>query len=353
MTDSDLIEYVVENSQSSIKDYLKSWLSTCTRFKGFLHTYKDKIKSKIRCAKTDEDLEDTRFELKVAYLFLLDNRFELEYEKYGTGNFRTPDFSIMSKQSIKFNVEVKRIRETDLGIRLKTILKVIGDRIREIPSGLSASINVIGEHHYDKGFINQLESSIKELMPYIINTIKTEEHKLAYGALAECPIPSFQGKLILELSKPLSKNDTEHTSYHNGLMPIFYTQKEHYKFGDTVFEKLGQMLPDMANLLIIGSDSSTHEQEDLFREIRIVTEFVNQGNDDFFTQKGFNGMEDFTAQMKNLSAILFRSIWIDNSNNRNYLWINKNANFELPEDIIKFLHSMDKPKVITKRVHNH
>jgi len=31
-------------------------------------------------------------------------------------------------------------------------------------------------------------------------------------------------------------------------------------------------------------------------------------------------------------------------------WINKDANFELSEDIIKFLHSMDKSKVITKRV---
>lgn len=350
MTDKQLIDDILIGKQHHISDYLMDWLSTCPKFRTFLRAYSSKIRSKIRNAKSDEDLEDIIFELKVAYLFLLDNRFELEYEKYGTGNSRAPDFYIIFKQSINFNVEVKRIRETNLGIRLKNILKVIGDRIREIPSGLSASINVIGKHHYGKGFINQLESSIEELILYIKNTIKTKEHKLAYGDLAEYPIPGFQGEPILELSKPLSKYDPEHTSYHNGLMPIFYTQKEHYKFGDTVFEKLGQMLPNMANLLIIGSDSSTHEQEDLFREIRIVTEFANQGNDDFFTQKGFNGLEDFTAQIKNLSAILFRPIWINNSNQRNSLWINENANFELLEDIIKLLPSMDKPKVITRQV---
>lgn len=188
--------------------------------------------------------------------------------------------------------------------------------------------------------IDMLESSLEQLMLYIRSTIKAEEHKLDYGAFAEYRIPCFQGKLILELSKPLSKYDNEHTSYHNGLMPIFYTQKEHYKFGDTIFEKLGQMLPGMANLLIIGTDSSTHEKEDLW----IVNEFVKQENDDFFIQKGFKGWWDFNTQMKNLSAILFRSIWIKNSDQRNLLWINENANFELPKDIIKLLPNMDKPK---------
>ena len=335
MTDKQLIDNIFGDKQHYIPDYLMNWITTCPKFGNFLRTYHFKIKKKWRCARDEEDLKDTIFELKVAYLFLLDNRFELKYEKYSIGNSRTPDFSIIFKQSINFNVEVKRIRETDLGIRLKNILKVIGDRIREIPSGLSASINVVIGNHYGKGFINQLESSIEELMQYIKNTIETEEHKLDYGALDEYPIPSFKGELILELSKPLSKYDTKHTSYRDGTMPIFYTQKEHYKFGDTVFEKLGQMLPGTANLLIIGSDSSTHEKEDFFTQIKMVTDSVRQGNDAFFINKRFNGVGDFTAQIKNLSAVLFRSCWIDNSHNRNYLWINKNANFELSEDIIK------------------
>ncbi|MBM4055649.1 MAG: hypothetical protein FJ264_13510 [Planctomycetes bacterium] len=342
MNDNQIIRDIFGVKQHHISNYLIGWLSTCPKFRTFLTTHKDKIRSKIKRANTDEDLEDIRFELEVAYLFLLNlnNDIELEYEKYGTRNSRSPDFSIVFKQTLNFNVEVKRIRETDPGIRLKNILKVIEDRIRKIPSGLSVSINVRCLCH-NKDFIDTLETSLEQLISYIRNTIKAEEHKLDYGALAEFSIPGFQDELILELSKPLSKYDKEHTSYHNGLMPIFYTQKEHYKFGDTVFEKLGQMLPDIANLLIIGSDSSTHEKEDLLKEIRIVNELVNQENDDFFIQKGFEGVKDFNTQMKNLSAILFRSIWINNSDQRNLLWINENANFELPKDIIKLLPIMD------------
>lgn len=351
MIDKQLLDYIVEDRKHRISDYIGSWLSTCSRVNGFLYTYKDKIRSKVRCAKSDEDLEDIRFELEVAYLFLLDKRFEIEYEKYCTGNSRAPDYFVTFKQAISFNVnvEVKRIRETDAGIRLKKLLKKFEGRIREIPSKLGVSISVT-HLRPDIDFIDRLECLKEKILAFIENTIKKEEGNIPCGDLAEYPIPGLESELILELSKPLSKYDTKHTSYHNGLMPIFYTQKEHYKFGDTVFEKLGQILPDMANLLIIGSDSSTHEQEDLSREIRIITEFVNKKNDDFFTEKGFKGVEDFTAQMKNLSAILFRSIWINNSNQRNLLWINENANFELPKDIIKFLHSMDKPKVITRHV---
>lgn len=343
MTDKELIDDILGSRQHDISDDLMHWLTTCPEFRSFLYDYHPKIKKKIKCAETDEDLKDTRFELEVAYLFLLDNSFELKYEKCETDNSRTPDFSIMFKQSINFNVEVKRIRETDSGMRLKNILKIIEDRIREIPSGLSASINVIGKY-YDKGFINQLESSKEDLMTFIENTIKIEEHKLAYGALAEYPIPRFKGELILELSKPLSKYDTKHTSYHDGLMPIFYKQNEYCKFGDTVFEKLGQMIPCMANILFIGSDSSTHEKEDFFTEIKMITDFVRQGNDAFFINKGFNGVEDFTTQMKNLSAVLFRSIWICNSNNRNHLWINKNANYKLSEDVIDIIKGRGRGK---------
>jgi len=335
MTDKQLIDDILGGKQHYISDYLVNCLTTCPKFRNFLHDNHPKIKKKIKCAKTDEDLEDTRFELKVAYLFLLDNCFELEYEKYSIGNSRTPDFSIKFKQSINFNVEVKRIRETNLDIRLKDILKVIGDRIQEIPSGLSASINVVPGKHDGGNFINQLEYSIEELMQFTKNKIETEEYQLTYGDLNEYPIPRFKGGLILVLSKPLSKGDTKHTSYHDGTMPIPYTQKEHYKFGDIVFEKLGQMLPGTANLLFIGSDSNTHEPEDFVTEMRMLTEFINQRNDGFFIEKGFKGVEDFTTQMKNLSTVLFRSSWIDNSHNRNYLWINKNVNFGLSEDIIK------------------
>ena len=133
MNDKQLIDDILGVKQHHISNYLIDWLSTCPKFRTFLNTYRHKIRSKIKHASTVEDLEDIRFELEVAYLFLLNNDIELEYEKYSACNSRSPDFSIVFKQTLNFNVEVKRIRETSAGMRLKKILQVIEDRTREIP----------------------------------------------------------------------------------------------------------------------------------------------------------------------------------------------------------------------------
>lgn len=340
MIDKQLSDYILEDRKHRISDYIESWLSTCNRFRGFLCTYKDKIRSKVRCAKSDEDLEDIRFELEVAYLFLLDNRFELEYEKYGTGKNRAPDFYAIYDKSIFFNVEARRIRESQLGTRINICFQGIEAEVRKISSDICVQIrtNTIDA---DPNLVGRLESS-KKIIKFIEKVIQIEKNKLAYDSTCEYPLDGFEDVFTLVLTRPSGKVDKIHTSYYPASVPIFYTQEEYRKFGDIVCEKLGQMQPNMINVLIVGSISSTHEREDMLHAIDSINDLLLKNDDNFFIRKGFKSAEDFIDQMKNLSAILFRPIWINNSNYRNLLWPNENADFQLSEDIINFLRSMDK-----------
>lgn len=348
MTDKQLIDDILIGKQHHISDYLMDWLSTCTKFRTFLRAYSSKIRSKIRNAKSDEDLEDIIFELEVAYLFLLDNRFELEYEKYGNGKSRAPDFYAIYDKFIFFNVEARRIREPQLATRINTCFQEIEAEVRNFSSDICVQIRT-KTMDADPNLVGRLESS-KKIIKFIEKVIQIEKNKLAYDSTCEYPLDGFEDVFTLVLTRPSGKVDKIHTSYYSASVPIFYTQEEYRKFGDIVCEKLGQMRPNMINVLIVGSISSTHEREDLPRAIDSINDLLLKNDDNFFIRKGFKSAEDFIDQMKNLSAILFRSIWIDSSNQRNSLWINENANFELLEDIIKLLPGMDKPKVITKRV---
>lgn len=102
MTDNELINYIVEGRQHNITNCLMGLFAICDRFKSFSYHNRDKIRSKIRKAKKDEDLKDVSFELEVAYLLLLDERFELVYEKYGAGESRAPHFFVVYRRSTCF-----------------------------------------------------------------------------------------------------------------------------------------------------------------------------------------------------------------------------------------------------------
>lgn len=333
----------MEGRQHFISDVLKSWVTTCNRFEQFIDYYQDKILSKIRNAKSDEDLEDIMFEFEIPYLLLLDDRFEIEYEKYKPYNMRGPDFFITFKKSILFNLEVKRIREARSGLHFEKLIQDITSQIQNIPSSLGFSI-VVDTLNTDFDIVSKLESSKEAVIKYIENTIQKEEGRLPLGEACEYPIPGFEGELILMLSKPLCKANPDETSYNGGFRQAFYTQKEYRKFGDAILEKIGQMLPNMINVLVIRSDSTTHEEDDLLKSVYTINEMLSKKYEDFFIQKGFQGIQDFLSQWKNLSGILFRSIWvrIGDSKDRNLLWCNEQADQQIPEPIKKHLRRMNK-----------
>jgi hypothetical protein len=109
VTSHELIFDIAGNKHAIISDKLLYWLSTCHLFQEFVNNYRAKVKKKIQNTNNDQDLEDVMFELEVAYLFLLDERFEVMYEVSNRIEHH-PDYTIIFQKNTRFNAEVKRIR---------------------------------------------------------------------------------------------------------------------------------------------------------------------------------------------------------------------------------------------------
>ena len=269
MDNKSLIEYILEGRQHKMELALNHWLTNSERYFAFIKLNRDKIRSKVRNAMTDDDLDDVRFELELPFLFLINNKFTVEYEKYGSGKMRTPDFTIRDESSAEFNVEVKRIREGNFGVRYENVIKKIIDPIRRMPSSLGFSINVL---HFDLNddFIKALEASADQISCQIQSLIIREESKMSYGSAMDYPLPGFEHEIEIRLSRPSGKKNLCRTSYYGGLDPIFFTNKEHLKFGDTIFEKLGQCISGMINILFVSSNSSTHDRNHVLESIASI-----------------------------------------------------------------------------------
>jgi hypothetical protein len=142
MRSKEQIIQLTGNRNHPIAKALECWIENSERFAVFIDCYQDKIRKKCVNAKSIEDLEDIRFELEIPYLFLLDQRFEVEYEKRLTSIRRSPDFTVTFESHIVFNVEVKRIRQANLGQRFNKWMEEVVNRVSEIPSNLGFSLDM-------------------------------------------------------------------------------------------------------------------------------------------------------------------------------------------------------------------
>ena len=88
------------------------WMEESVRFREFVAAYHTKIRKKVRGLRDEEGRGDLLFELATAHRLLQERRFTIEYEKYGVGKQRAPDFVVTYKTNVIFNVEVKRMRAT-------------------------------------------------------------------------------------------------------------------------------------------------------------------------------------------------------------------------------------------------
>jgi hypothetical protein len=333
----DLTEYIFDGTDSKLFAVLVAWFARSERFEAFAVRNKDKIRKKARTAKTDDDLKDIKFELQAPFLLLSDSRFTVEYEKYGAG----PDFTATFEGLLNFNVEVKRIRESKDGALFEKCVDDITRRIEAIPSKLAFWLDA-PELESNLDLSGRLQRSKEEIVSFIANRIHSEEEQITPDSPREYPIPGFEGELVLELTKPVNKRDSG-TSYHGGTRPIFYTQTEYRKFGDVILDSLRQLMPDMINVLFIGSNSSTHEDRDILMALDAINKNLRWREENFFTRRGFTDKQDFLRQSRKISGILFRSIWVsstDQDRDRNFLWLNPGANYSIPEEICKYLREM-------------
>jgi len=339
MDNKSLIEYILEGRQHKSELALAYWFDNSKRYYEFVDLHRDKIRSKFRKSITDEDIADVLFELELPYLFLINDRFMVEYEKYGSGKKRAPDFTIQYERNEAFNVEVKRIREGSFGTRYSAIINKIIDPVRKTPSSLGFSINV---RHFDldENFIIALENSAEQITSQIQNLISREETKMSYDSAFDYPLPGFENEIEITLSRPSGKKNSSKTSYYGGLSPIFYTNKEPLKFGDTVLEKLGQCISGMINILFISTNSSTHEPDDVLESIASINSLIRTKNNDFFKNKGFAGIDDFVDSSRNLSGIVVKTTWASLKHQSNLVWCNSNAAHQIPLDLKDYMKYM-------------
>jgi hypothetical protein len=110
-------------------DELTSWLASSPRFGAFAAANRPKIRKKIRTASDDEALRDVRAELLAAHRLLVDKRFTIAYEAYGSGR-RGPDLTVAFRTSTAFNLEVTRLRKPPHQAALGATLMA---KLRQLP----------------------------------------------------------------------------------------------------------------------------------------------------------------------------------------------------------------------------
>lgn len=353
-----LLEYIFESEDHPFARRFAYWVNSSARFKTFVDNdrNRNKIRGKIRKAKrendtqeADEKLRDVQFELEIAYLLLQNDCFsEVEYEKYGVGTSQSPDFTVTYETGAVFNVEVKRIREASPERRFEAWEQRIREKVCSVASTLALKIYITNWQGYatewEPDLLDRLEEKASDIIKYIVDLIPIVEESIPIGGKAEYPVPGFESELGLEFTKPPRKR-LANTLYYGADRPVFYAQGsylkhgEYRKFGDAICNGVGQLRPNMINVLVITSSSETHEDIDLDGALVSLLERARQKDDNFFIKKGFGGVDDFLTHFSRLSGVLFRSTF--RGSVPNMLWRNKEAECQHLEDIGEALQRMD------------
>src|ERR1035437_8563856 len=94
MSTTGLIEYISNTTSASVRDMLAAWMACNPRFHHFVETNKDKIRKKMRECRSEGDRGDLLWELEIGHLLLKSPDLNIEYEPYGVGKLRSPDYRV-------------------------------------------------------------------------------------------------------------------------------------------------------------------------------------------------------------------------------------------------------------------
>jgi hypothetical protein len=138
---NDLLDEIFDGKKPALYHEFEGWVRGSRRFKAFADHYRTKIRAKLKNAGDDAGMKDLRAELETAVVFLRDERFTLEYEKYASSKKRGPDFTLTFKTHTSFNVEVRRIRSIELDDedgegRIVKLMAVLCDKVGQMPPSI-------------------------------------------------------------------------------------------------------------------------------------------------------------------------------------------------------------------------
>ncbi len=109
------------------------------------------------------------------------------------------------------------------------------------------------------------------------------------------------------------------------------------RFSDMVCSKLGQFLPQISNLLLVGMDSPHLTHPDLSAVMLRIQQRA-EGKDPAITYRyGFRDRADFFRHYQRLSAIILRGIPLKEGGSA-VIWINSQAKYPLPARVNTVLY---------------
>ncbi len=140
MNSNELIAYIFGGTTPIFAPLAAHWLAASPACQGFVETYRDKIRKKVRQARDGESSRDLQAELAVACWLLRDRRLALTYEPYAAGG-RGPDFGAVWRTQHHFTVEVTRLRveplAPDLTALAPRVAGTISGKLVQLPPSIA------------------------------------------------------------------------------------------------------------------------------------------------------------------------------------------------------------------------
>ena len=161
MTVPDLGAYIFGGTASGLAAPVRAWMAASPRFKLFATTYRDKIRKKARAARDPEAAQDLYAELATAYRLLEEPRFAVEYEPYAAEKTRGPDFAVVFRTRVRFNMEVTRLRAAapapdEAAARRDRIARAICAKLPQMPpSAINVLTLVVAPGAYEAGDLTE------------------------------------------------------------------------------------------------------------------------------------------------------------------------------------------------------
>lgn len=237
MLTDELIAFLFDGKSHVLIAPMTRWLSYSRPFAGFVKTFQDKIRKKVRVTQDYETILDLHLELETAYLLLQERALSLVYEPQLAEKVRSPDFAVSFTTSVTFMLEVTRLRAA-----------------QKMPMEQTAVTNATGD-----------------------------------------------------------------------------------RLADAVCSKLGQLVHQQINIVLVGVEALRLTQEDLHTAMLRVQQRAERSDLSFFERYGFRDRTDFFKHYQRLSEILVRRI--DNEGSISLLtWVNPQARYPLPGKARTSLH---------------
>lgn len=159
----DLLATIFDSQTHMLYPEFADWARDSRRFQDFAHTYRAKIRAKLRNARDESGMQDLRAELATAALLLREKQFTLEYEKYVAARQRGPDFTVTFRGHTPFNVEVRRLYDLEsTGSDIK-MMSVLCNKVGQMPPSIVNLLWLVADRPVTGDELTEAVTTLRQL----------------------------------------------------------------------------------------------------------------------------------------------------------------------------------------------